>query len=212
MSAVSLSASDLAGAVFVVGMRAEARVARTLGRVVIGAEAAGVDAGRGGAALISFGVCAGLDPALVAGAIVVPERVLTLAGECFAADRALVAALGGANAGALLASDAIIGKRAEKARLFAATGAAALDMESGAVARAAVRCGIPFAVFRAVADPAARDLPPAAEAAFGAGGSIDYLRLIASLVANPGQIPALIALAREMRAAMRALHSATQAR
>lgn len=211
MSAVSPSASDLAGAVFVVGMGAEARVARKLGRVVIGAEAAGMDAGRA-AALISFGVCAGLDPALVAGAIVVPERVLTLAGECFAADRALVAALGGANAGALLASDAIIGKRAEKARLFAATGAAALDMESGAVARAAVRCGIPFAVFRAVADPAARDLPPAAEAAFGAGGSIDYLRLIASLVANPGQIPALIALAREMRAAMRALHSATQAR
>ncbi len=186
-------------------------MARKLGRVVIGAAAAGMDAGRG-AALISFGVCAGLDPALVAGAIVVPERVLTLAGECFAADRALVAALGGANAGALLASDAIIGKRTQKARLFAATGAAALDMESGAVARAAVRCGIPFAVFRAVADPAARDLPPAAEAAFGAGGSIDYLRLIASLVANPGQIPALIALAREMRAAMRALHSATQAR
>lgn len=225
---MSRSASDLplAGAAFIVGMRAEARIARRLGVVGIGAESAeNVAAGLGAAgmgALISFGLAGGLDPALPPGTLVVAEAVVTLAGECFAAAPALITALitplvsplvtplGGATAGTILASPGIVGESAEKARLFAATGAVAVDMESGAVARAAARHGIPFAVLRAIGDPAGRDLPAAAKAAFGAGGGVAVWPLLSSLAADPGQIPALIALARETRLAMRGLRDAAR--
>ncbi len=202
---MSRTASEnlLTGAAFIVGMRAEARIARRLGPIGIGAASAERLAAEA-SALISFGIAGGLDPARLPGALVVPEAVVTPDGERFATDPALTAALGGANAVAMLASPGIVGERAAKARLFAAFGAAAVDMESGAVARAAERHGIPFAVMRAIGDPAARDLPPAAIAAFDAKG-IAAGRLIASLVAAPGQIPALIALARETQAALRAL-------
>ena len=210
MSAVSRSASDLAGAAFIVGMRAEARIARRLGVVAIGAASAEEAARRGASALISFGLAGGLDPALPPGTLVVAATVVTLAGERFAAAPALIASLGGASAGAILASPGIVGGASEKARLFATTGAVAVDMESGAVARAAARHGIPFAVLRAIADPAGRDLPPAARAAFDPAGGIAYIRLIASLAANPAQLPALIALGRETRAAMRALRRAAR--
>ncbi|HLO78401.1 MAG TPA: hypothetical protein VK196_18250, partial [Magnetospirillum sp.] len=41
----------------------------------------------------------------------------------------------------------------------AATGAAAVDMESGAVARVAAQHGLPFLALRAIADPAGQSLP-----------------------------------------------------
>jgi hopanoid-associated phosphorylase len=203
-------------------MRAEARIARRLGVVGIGAERAeALAAGLGVAGtgvLISFGLAGGLDPALPPGTLIVAEAVVTLAGERFAAAPALITALitplitplGGATAGTILASPGIVGESAEKARLFAATGAVAVDMESGAVARAAARHGIPFAVLRAIGDPAGRDLPAAAKAAFGAGGGVAVWPLLASLAADPGQIPALIALARETRLAMRGLRDAAR--
>lgn len=201
------SENPLTGAAFIVGMRAEARIARRLGLIGIGAASAERLAAEA-SALISFGIAGGLDPARLPGALVVPEAVVTPDGERFATDPALTAALGGANAVAMLASPGIVGERAAKARLFAAFGAAAVDMESGAVARAAERHGIPFAVMRAIGDPAGRSLPPAAIAAFDPGGGVALGRLIVSLAADPRQIPALITLARETRCALRALRAA----
>ncbi len=196
-------------------MRAEARIARRLGAVGIGPIGIGADsaealAAAGAPALISFGIAGGLDPALLPGTLIVPEAVVTLAGERFATDPALVAALAGARAGTVLGSAGIVGESAEKAWIFAATGAAAVDMESGAVARAAARHGIPFAVLRVIGDPAGRDLPPAAKAAFDPGGGIALFPLIASLAAAPSQLPGLIALARETRRALRRLREATR--
>ena len=191
-------------------MRAEARIARRLGVVGIGPDTAETLAARGAPALISFGIAGGLDPALLPGTLIVPEAVVTLAGERFATDPALTATLGGATAGAVLGSPGIVGESAEKTRLFAATGAAAVDMESGAVARAAARHGIPFAVLRVIGDPAGRDLPAAAKAAFAPGGRIALFPLLAALATHPGQIPALIALAHETRRALRGLRRAAR--
>jgi adenosylhomocysteine nucleosidase len=64
---------------------------------------------------------------------------------------------------------------------------------------------LPFAVLRAVADPAERDLPPAALLALDGGGRISFLRVLGSVIRNPGQVPGLLALAGDAAAARRAL-------
>jgi adenosylhomocysteine nucleosidase len=96
---------------------------------------------------------------------------------------------------------------ADKARLFAATGAAVVDMESGAVAAVATAAGLPFAVLRVVCDPAGRDLPPAALVALDGDGAIAALGVLASLLRHPGQIPALLRLARDAAAARTGLRA-----
>lgn len=155
--------------------------------------------------LVSFGLAGGLDPTLRPGAIVMPARVR--AGAAVFATSPLL----GATKGDMLAGDRIIARAQEKQALFAATGAQALDLESGAVARVAARHGLPFAVLRAICDPAERDLPPAALVALDQSGAIGLLRVLASLARAPGQLPGLLALARDAAAARRALLAATRA-
>ncbi len=196
----------------VVGLAAEARFARPLGGTVAAgggiAEGARAAAERlladGAEALVSFGLAGGLDPALRPGAILVPEAVLA-AGRVWPVDPALARRLGPPDGRTILGGDRIVVTAAEKRRLHHATGAAAVDLESGAVAEAAHCAGRPFAVLRAICDPADRDLPPAALTALGAGGAIAVSRLLGSLLSRPGQLAGLLALARDAAAARRAM-------
>jgi adenosylhomocysteine nucleosidase len=95
--------------------------------------------------------------------------------------------------------------QSDKAALFERTKAEAIDLESGAVARVAAARKLPFAVLRAVADPAQRDLPPAALIALNGAGEIGFLSVLGSVAKNPAQIPALIALAQDAAKARAAL-------
>ncbi len=195
----------------VVGLAAEARIARPLGaRIGIGG---GTGAGAAHAAnalaphvsaLISFGLAGGLDPALPPGALLVPTTVLAEDGW-WDADPALTTRLGSPTSGILFGDGAILATAAAKAALHARTGAVAVDLESAAVARAAARHGLPFAVLRAVCDPAGRDLPRAAVIALDSKGRIGTLRVVAAILARPGDIAALIALGRDAARARRAL-------
>jgi adenosylhomocysteine nucleosidase len=195
----------------VTGLTAEARLARPLGIAVAGG---GTTAGarraaerlavRGATTLLSFGLAGGLDPALPPGALIIPGRVLTAGGVALA-NAALVSALGGTPETTLLASDRVVSKAADKARLWQASGAAALDMESGAVAEVAAERGLTFAVLRAVCDPARLDLPPAALAALDTAGAIALRRIALSVLRHPAQIPALLRLAQNARLARAAL-------
>lgn len=116
--------------------------------------------------------------------------------------------MGGATQQVLLGGEAIVGSAAGKRELWQQTGAAAIDLESGAVAEVAGRHGLPFAVLRAVCDPAERDLPPAALLPLRPGGRIPIMSILASVIARPGQVPGLIALGRDAAAARRALVAA----
>ncbi|MDE2516527.1 MAG: hypothetical protein KGL12_10915 [Rhodospirillales bacterium] len=210
-------ASDRIG--IVVGLAVEARMAaplaRRLGAVVAvgGGGAAGAAAacarllGQGVGGLISFGLAGGLDPALPAGTLLCPAEVVT-GDAIFAADPALAALLGQMPSGRLLGAERVLDGVAEKRAAFAATGAAAVDLESGAVARAARAAGLPFAVLRAIADPAARALPHAALAAVDGAGRLRPLRLLAALACRPREIAALLALGREAGQARRSLRAA----
>jgi adenosylhomocysteine nucleosidase len=196
---------------FVTGLRAEARLAAPLGPAEAGGgfpAGAAVAAERllaqGATALVSFGVCGGLDPALRPGALIVPRAVLA-GGACYPTDAGLSAALGGWSAGALLADAVPATDPASKREKFAATGAVAIDLESGAVAELAAARKKPFAALRAVCDPAEAGLPPAALAAIDAAGRVSVWAVAASLLREPTQIPALIALGRTAGVARAAL-------
>lgn len=196
----------------VVGLTAEARIARRLpwrvavgGGTVSGAKAAATDLiGAGVHALVSFGLAGGLDPALRPGTVIVPPRVVC-DHSCYAADPQLMCRLGGATPHVLFAPADLVSCAAAKGRLREATGAAALDLESGVVARAASARRMPFAVLRAICDPAECSLPAAALAALDARGAVAASRVLASLAARPGQLPALLRLAADAIAARRAL-------
>lgn len=196
----------------VVGLRAEARIARKLGwQVAIGgggaagaARAAARLREAGVRSLVSFGLAGALDPALRPGDIVAPRAVL-LDGARLDCDPALTARLGGATPHLLLAADEVAVSADHKRLLFRHTHAHAIDIETAAVARAAMQAGLAFAVLRAICDPANCSLPPAALAALDARGAIGLGRVLRSLLRHPRQIRDLRELAADATLARRAL-------
>lgn len=196
----------------VVGLAAEARCAKGLGGMIEAgggtAQGASAAAARliaaGATALLSFGLAGGLAPGLSAGCLVVPITVIDPGGTEWSTDPALARRIG-TPAGILFATPAILDSVSAKHRAWQQTGALAADIESGAVARAAAEHRLPFAVLRAVCDPAERTLPPAALTALDVQGGIDPLALARSLARHPGQLAALIALGREAALARKAL-------
>lgn len=187
---------------FVVGLKAEARLLKGASVFIGGGDAAGaeiaakraIDAGATG--LISFGLAGGLAGHMAAGSLLIPRRV-AWRGTTYQTDPGLSAALGGCNCDLLTAEEQIVVTASEKAGLCARTGADAVDLESGATAEAASRAGVPFAVLRAVCDPAGRDLPPAALAALDQAGAIGLGRVLISLARHPLQLAGLLRLAQD---------------
>ncbi len=196
-----------AAPLIIVGLAREAAIAGRLGRVAVGA--AGLAAALGApSGLISFGLCGALDPALRVGDLLIADAVVSAASRV-TADAAWTAALReaipGARRGDIAAGDHILDSPAAKDALRRASGAAAVDMESHHVARAAQAAGLPFAVLRAVSDGAARVLPRAATAGFRADGEPDVAAVLRALARAPWELPALIRVALEAEAAFKAL-------
>jgi adenosylhomocysteine nucleosidase len=107
--------------------------------------------------------------------------------------------------GVIYGGEMIISSIIDKAALAARTGALAVDLESGPVARVAAEAGIPFIALRAIADPAWRGLPEAALLPLDAEGRPRLSAVFGSIAKRPGQIPGLIATALDTRAALRSL-------
>jgi adenosylhomocysteine nucleosidase len=163
--------------------------------------------------VISWGICGGLDSRLLPGDIILGVEVVSAEGS-IRTDEAVTSSLKRRliDAGArivverLAAADAPVLTVGAKAELHRATGAAAVDMESLTAGRFALERGIPFAILRAVADPADRDLPPLILEAVDSEGRIKITAVIAGLIRSPGEFRGLCAAARDSKAAFRALH------
>jgi len=95
-----------------------------------------------------------------------------------------------------------------KAKLRNATEAAAVDMESLSAGRFALAQRTRFAILRAVADPAGQDLPLLVLKAVDSRGRVKRAAAIKELVRSPGQFMAALAVARQSKAALRALDRA----
>jgi hopanoid-associated phosphorylase len=162
---------------------------------------------QGATAFLSFGIAGGLAQA-EPGTWLVADAVIARASRwpVDAAWAALLAlSLPGALRGDIAGADAIIGEPADKHALGAATGALAVDTESHVVAAFASAHGIPFAVFRVIADPAGSALAPASRKGMRRDGTIDRRAVLGSLLRQPGQLPLLLRNAADTRRALRAL-------
>ncbi|MFC5430942.1 phosphorylase [Paraburkholderia denitrificans] len=217
--------------VVVAGMAFEARVAQGDGRdnvtAVYAARADLLDRAltaaldRGASGVISFGTAGGLAPDLEPGTLVIADVVDGPFGR-IDTDAAWSARL----AEALLASPLAVRMRrgveaavaapltgaADKAALHAATGGAlAVDMESHMAAAAAAARGLPFAVCRAIVDPAWRSLPKAAMAGLRDDGTTAIWPVLRELAREPSQLGGLLRIAADARAARQSLAAARQA-
>lgn len=163
--------------------------------------------------VISWGLCGGLDPRLRPGDLILGAEVVSDDGA-IRTDEAVTSSLARRliDAGArvaverLAAADAPAMTAGAKESLRHAAGAAAVDTESWTAGRFALKRRIPFAILRAVADPAERDLPPLILKAVDSGGRINTVAVIRELIRSPGQLAALWAAALDSRAAFKALN------
>src|SRR5438067_2384000 len=199
------------------GLAAEARVARAAGfPVIVGAGdhsrtmSLVENAVRQAKCLVSFGVAGGLAPDLRPGHVILSAEVIGdeqrwRAGDAFQREVGDLARRIGAVQGPVLGSRDILASEDDKARAWRETGALAVDLESAIVARAAEAAGIPFLVLRAIADPARRELPPAALIPLAEDGTPSFSLVLAEVLRRPHQIAALFGLARETRQALTAL-------
>ena len=196
----------------VVGLKAEAKIARRLGgEIAVGGggargamRAAESLIAKGVTALVSFGLAGGLDPSLRPGRVIVPRAVL-LDGQPVPTDPGLSARLGGMSDHLILAGTDVLDTADSKRRRWRSLHTHAIDLESGAVAQVALVHGLPFAVLRAVCDPANCSLPPAARVALDNAGAIGMWRVLRSVLKAPSQVPDLLALGRDAAKARAAL-------
>ena len=162
---------------------------------------------------MTFGLAGGLDPAVSAGRVFLPEQIVSAQKPDLATSREwrerVAAALQNQRplvTGKLLTSSRAVTTIEDKARAFRETGAIAADMESMAVAQVAAIRGLPFLAVRVIVDTAADVLPNAVVTASRAGQPRVW-SLIGRLVLAPADLIAVIRLARRYGIANRALRA-----
>ena len=176
----------------------------------IGAEAAreaaeGLKAA-GATALMSFGLAGALDSSLRPGDLVLPEsiygnRLLPIDLGWRARLQQLLPVRLRVAGGMLAASSKVLTSATAKLELAQATGACAVDMESGAVAEAAAHAGLPFLTVRAISDPVEFSPPSILLGAIRRDGSPDLMRLLPLLLRRSVTLGTLLRLGVDSRAA-----------
>ena len=190
----------------ITGLEFEARIARRVikntgspdlvfvaGIGGLWAEKVVIEAVRAGASgIVSFGVCGGLDPALLAGSVILPQTILgpdTISVDMIWRDKLanLLKDSFDITGGALLAVENPVETVEEKSALYQQTGACAVDMESAQLARLAAQHNLPFIAVRVVHDPASQAIAPAFRDIVKSNGQLDGWKLVRNLIFNwPG--------------------------
>ncbi|MDD5215154.1 MAG: phosphorylase [Methylococcales bacterium] len=175
-------------------------------------KAAELAVSKGATQLMSWGCAAALSPDLKMGDLVLAESLIGSDGQEISVNatwhqhaKILLGAEITAYKGALIASEKVVSTAQEKHEIFEKTGAIALDMESGAIAKVATHYALPFLVIRAIADPASMDLPNALENALNEKGEVAITRILKSLVLNPKELPHLIQIGQYFQIAKKTL-------
>jgi len=183
---------DVDGLTFACAMTVEQRIARRFGRTaLVGLGASkGVPDGR----IVSFGIAGALSDDLPIGTVIDATRVVDESGAVLWEGGPLGAAP--ARTGTILGATRIVDDPAERARLHLRTGAEAVDMESGPLARSGRLVGC----LRAVSDTPTRRLGGVAEGA-KPDGQVDYLGFLRGFLREP------VVTARAALGARRALKS-----
>lgn len=175
------------------------------------ADAARLLIAKGANRLVSWGCAAALAPQLRPGQLVIADRIF-FDQQIYEADKCwsdkVSSRLGEKLAfgnGNLVTETRIVASSEDKQAIHRNTGAAALDMESGAIAKVASQSNLPCLVLRAIADPVTLDLPPAVSQAMNEQGQVELGNLLRHLALHPWEVPALIKLGLHFRAAQKTL-------
>lgn len=204
-------------------LSAECRTARALRRAGWRVVHAGVGLARAQAAaeallgmgaqrLLVWGTAGGLAPALRPGCVVLPELVRDAEGRSYVLDAEWREELKGAVApgltftnAAIVSVDSPVVTRTQRHALAESSGAAAVDMETAAVARIAQQHAVPCAAVRAIADPLELELPGVILAA--RCDRLLPLEIPLRLLLRPNEVPAIRDLSRAFSAARSSLES-----
>jgi phosphorylase superfamily protein len=167
---------DADGLTFACAMTVEERIARRLGRTaIVGLGASkGIPDGR----LVSFGIAGALSSELPIGTVIDATRVVDESGAVLWEGGPLGAKA--ARTGTILGASRIVDDPTERARLHERTGADAVDMESGPLARSGRLVGC----LRAISDTPTRRLGGVAEGA-KPSGEVDVLGFLRGFVRQP---------------------------
>ena len=152
---------DADGLILACATTAEERAARRAGLRTALVGLGGVN-GLPAGELVSFGLAGALD-GLTTGTVIDATRVVDERGETLWEGSGL--GVPGAVPGTILAAERVVDEPAERERLHRATGADAVDLESGVLARSGRLCG----VLRAVSDTPERRLHGICDAVTPAG-------------------------------------------
>lgn len=182
-----------------------------MGNEAAGKAAEGLKAS-GASALMSFGFAGALDSNLRPGDLVLPDVIQGRqslpvdAGWRSRLRKCLPASMNVAG-GVLATSDTVLCSASAKREFGRATGACAVDMESGPVAEAAVVAGIPFLAVRVISDAVEFSPPPVLLNAIRPDGGADLPRLLPLLLRGTVTPSTLLRLAKESRVACATLSS-----
>jgi adenosylhomocysteine nucleosidase len=162
----------------------------------------------GATALLSWGCAGALIPTLSPGSLVLPNSVIGADQSPYFPDPAwrerLLDRLKDCvdlHQGPLAESGTALRSSGEKRVLFERTGAIAVDMESGTVARVAQGAHVPFMAVRAIADSVDMVIPQSSVGAIDEFGELNLLRLLKELIRQPFELFAMIRLGWNFRAA-----------
>jgi adenosylhomocysteine nucleosidase len=147
--------------------------------------------------VISAGFAGGLNPALSLG------TVLFEADEAGGLGPKLLAA--GAKPGRFHCSASVVATAEHKQALWRATGADAVEMESGPLRRICREHGVASATVRVISDPAGESLPLDFNLLLAPGAILGYARMTLALLKAPGRIVELLRFRRRLAAAAAAL-------
>ena len=167
-------------------------------------------------ALLSFGVCGGLQDDVRVGDVVLASHVVTQDGTSIASDadwlkrlQAGTRALPFVRTGVLVGSDVLVPGIEDKRMLGAKWRALCVDMESHIAARAAEKQGVPFMAIRAVVDEVATEIPSTLYNIIDADGSYRWGALL-SVAMRPSHWHAVFSLWRHMARAGASLSRVAQ--
>ena len=156
-------------------------------------------------AALSLGVAGGLSPQLQTGDLIVGNRAIlrrSSGPQSFPCDSGLQEAaltvIRRWNSrhclGPILTVDRIVRTPKEKHQLAAESGAVALDMESAAIASAALAYSVPFLAIRGILDPLHEDLVIDFDQFLDTEGEPNLPRLMRYLIIHPFTLPHLVRL------------------
>lgn len=166
----------------------------------------------GASALVSFGFAGALDSNLRPGDLVLPDTIhgrqsLPVDPGWRSRLRKCLPASLNVLSGVLATSDIVLCSANAKREFGRATGACAVDMESGPVAEAAAVARIPFLAVRVISDAVEFSPPPVLLNVIRPDGGADLSRLLPLLLRGAVTPSTLLRLAKESRVACATLSS-----